>query len=89
AFAGHPEMVGPPTVRLSLKADGQRTQVVVHDNGGGLPPGFSVDQTTSLGLSIVRRLVVTQLGGTIAMRNNKGTLVEIDLPLELGEANEH
>lgn len=53
----------------------------VSDNGVGLPPGFSVDHTPSLGLSIVRSLVGTQLGGTISMRNEGGTLVELRVPI--------
>ncbi len=41
----------------------------MHDNGAGLPKGFDIDRTRSLGLSIVRDLVRTQLGGTITMDN--------------------
>ena len=51
------------------------------DNGGGLPAGFSVEQTTSLGLSIVRDLVGSQLGGTIAMYTDGGTVVDLLIPL--------
>ncbi len=38
----------------------------------GLPDGFDIDETQSLGLSIVRDLVRSQLDGTIAMRNRPG-----------------
>jgi two-component system, sensor histidine kinase PdtaS len=55
----------------------------VADDGSGLPPGFDIDDSTSLGLSIVRDLVRAQLGGTITMqdRPDGGTLVSIDVPL--------
>ena len=38
--------------------------VTVEDSGVGLPEGFRLDATTSLGLQIVRTLVVSELGGT-------------------------
>jgi two-component sensor histidine kinase len=40
----------------------------VIDNGRGVDPGFDLDRTTGLGLSIVRTLVTTELNGTIVMR---------------------
>jgi two-component sensor histidine kinase len=35
-----------------------------------------------LGLSIVRNLVGTQLGGTITMRSDAGTVVEVVIPVD-------
>ena len=57
--------------------------VQVADDGVGLPPGFAIEGTSSLGLSIVRSLVTTQLEGTIDLRRTepRGTLVELRLPL--------
>ncbi len=58
-------------------------EVAVRDDGKGLEPGFDIERTTSLGLSIVRDLVVSQLGGSITMgagTGGAGTLVEIRLP---------
>ena len=45
----------------------RRCGVEVRDDGLGLPEGFDIERTTSLGLSIVRDLVVSQLEGTISM----------------------
>jgi K+-sensing histidine kinase KdpD len=58
--------------------------VTVEDNGAGLPEGFSLDTTTSLGLQIVRTLVETELDGrlTIAPRPGSGTRVVVDLPVK-------
>jgi two-component system, sensor histidine kinase PdtaS len=67
-------------VQVSLRRDDDKLRVEVRDNGTGLPPGFSVEQTTSLGLSIVRDLVGTQLGGTITMYSDQGTVVELLIP---------
>jgi len=68
-------------IQVRLKRSDGKLLVEVSDNGAGLPAGFSVDQTTSLGLSIVRDLVRTQLGGTIAMRTDGGTIVELMVPI--------
>ncbi len=55
-------------------------EIEVRDNGCGLPTGFDIDQTRSLGLSIVRDLIRSQLGGTIKMETDGGTVVRLDLP---------
>ena len=79
--------VGPPAgiVDISLRNDGESLHCAVHDNGKGLPEGFRVEGTRSLGLSIVTRLVTSQLGGSIDMRSNGGTTVELTVPLEQPE----
>src|SRR4051812_799658 len=64
-------------VIVELSNDGRELGVRVTDNGVGLPPGFSIESTKSLGLSIVRDLVRTQLGGSIAMHADGGTTVEL------------
>jgi len=69
-------------VEVDLRNDGRELDVLVRDNGCGLPPGFSVGETTSLGLSIVRDLVTGQLGGRIEMRTERGTTVELRIPVD-------
>jgi two-component sensor histidine kinase len=58
--------------------------VMVEDSGVGLPEGFRLDAATSLGLQIVRTLVVSELGGRleISPRAEGGTTVLVALPLE-------
>jgi two-component sensor histidine kinase len=68
-------------VQLTLDNDGKHLTLQVRDDGCGLPEGFDIDLTTSLGLSIVRELVTSQLGGSIAMESNGGTVVTIELPV--------
>jgi two-component sensor histidine kinase len=67
-------------VHVSLRRDDGQLLVQVRDNGRGLPPGFSIEGTTSLGLSIVRDLVRTQLGGRIEMLTDGGTTVNVTVP---------
>jgi two-component sensor histidine kinase len=69
-------------VELVLANDDHHLTLQVRDDGRGLPEGFDIDHTTSLGLSIVRDLVTSQLGGSIAMESKGGTLVTIDLPAQ-------
>ena len=69
---------------VTASRDADRLAVSVADNGAGLPPGFDLDQATSLGLQIVRTLVVGELGGSleIGRRHGGGTIVSVELPIE-------
>jgi len=57
--------------------------VTVTDSGAGLPLGFDLENTTSLGLQIVRTLVEGELGGQISLRprDGGGTIAVVDLPV--------
>jgi two-component sensor histidine kinase len=69
------------------RLDGHLT-VTVADNGVGLPEDFDLDSAASLGLQIVRTLVVAELGGRleIAPRSGGGTRVLVEVPVELPQA---
>ncbi len=78
----------PGTVRVVLVADGSTLRLEVADDGSGLPNGFDFDASQSLGLSIVRDLVRSQLNGTISMHDRSevdssrsGTIVRIEIPV--------
>jgi two-component system, sensor histidine kinase PdtaS len=73
-------------VDLTLSGDETALEVEVRDDGLGFPEGFDIEHTTSLGLSIVRDLVVSQLEGTISMTGlpaseGGGTRVSISVPV--------
>lgn len=86
---GFPEALpgGPGHVEVSLVNDGRYLRAEVVDDGVGVPEGFSIDDTSSLGLSIVRTLVTSEMHGTISMHRGDGpggrpgTLVRIAIPL--------
>ena len=61
----------------------ERLTVTVADSGVGLPDGFDLDSATSLGLQIVRTLVVGELSGRlrVAPRPGGGTEAIVDLPV--------
>jgi two-component system, sensor histidine kinase PdtaS len=74
---------GPALLEVSATRESERLCVTVSDNGAGLPAGFDPEATTSLGLQIVRTLVVGELGGRlrIAPRPGGGTEAMVDLPV--------
>jgi two-component sensor histidine kinase len=67
---------------VAVRGPGRLT-VTVSDDGAGLPTDFDLDSTSSLGLQIVRTLVLTELNGRleIAPRKDGGTRVLVELPL--------
>jgi two-component sensor histidine kinase len=71
-------------VNVMLDRVGDRVILDVIDDGIGLPGGFSLDDATGLGLSIVKALVTGELGGTMEMRNEGGgTRVHLAVPVEM------
>ena len=82
-------LAGSLTVHATRRP--QRLIVTVTDNGAGLPEGFDLDSSTSLGLQIVRTLVVGELGGRLEItpRAAGGTTVLVDLPVEMPPGAAH
>jgi two-component system, sensor histidine kinase PdtaS len=82
---GDDEVVG--TVTVSVRRLAGRLRVTVDDDGRGLPPDFEADfeagVATSLGLSIVRTLVESELGGQLEIGPcpGGGTRVVLDVPV--------
>ncbi|TVS78319.1 sensor histidine kinase [Mycobacterium helveticum] len=72
---------GSVTIRAERSA--RWLDVVVHDDGRGLPEGFSLEKSDSLGLQIVRTLVSAELDGTLGMRDGaeRGTDVVLRVPI--------
>jgi two-component sensor histidine kinase len=75
---------GPPLLEVYASRESERLSVTVADNGAGLPEGFDPEATTSLGLQIVRTLVVGELGGRLRItpRAGGGTQAVVDLPVQ-------
>jgi two-component sensor histidine kinase len=73
-------------VRIELDHEPGELVVRVIDNGGGLPEGFEFENAGGLGLSIVRALVTSDLGGSIEAHGSDdqpGTTVEIRVPTKV------
>src|SRR3954469_12716339 len=74
---------GGGVITLAARRTRGRLQVIVDDDGDGLPDSFDLPGSTSLGLSIVRTLVESELDGKLDIRNRRtgGTRVTLDLPV--------
>ena len=73
-------------VVVELSSSPEEFVIRVIDNGVGVPPEFSVEKATGLGLSIVRALVTSDLRGTIDLfeppDGSPGTVVELRIPTD-------
>jgi two-component sensor histidine kinase len=80
AFDGTTE-TGCVTIRSERSA--RWLDVVVHDDGRGLPDGFSLEKADRLGLQIVRTLVSAELDGSLGMHASPtgGTDVVLRVPI--------
>jgi two-component sensor histidine kinase len=68
-------------VCLTLRESGDTLRLLVEDNGVGLPDGFIVDNSDSLGVQVVSMLV-DQMNGTVtyASKPGIGTKAEVVIP---------
>lgn len=73
-----PERGGSITIRFETHP--QATTIAVRDDGVGLPQGFDLLKTQTLGLQIAQRIVESDLAGTLEVASNGGTQVTIGLP---------
>src|ERR1700750_1753270 len=82
-FSGAQAAREPGLIEVVVVREPERLTVTVADTGVGLPEGFELDSTTSLGLQIVRTLVVGELGGRLRItpRLGGGTEAVVDLPI--------
>ncbi len=72
-------------ITLTVRRLVGRLHLTVDDDGAGLPEGFDLDTSTHLGLSIVRTLVESELGGQLelgAVPHARGTRVSVDVPID-------
>jgi two-component sensor histidine kinase len=79
----HGGLLGEIVVTIR-RSDG-RLRLTVDDDGRGLPEGFDLDESTNLGLTIVRTLVESELGGSLTLGpvpGAGGTRAAVDVPLE-------
>jgi two-component sensor histidine kinase len=59
---------------------GDALEIVIADDGSGLPAGFVLDRSDSLGLKIARMLA-QQLAGDFGLSSDQGTIARLRLPL--------
>lgn len=75
-------------VEISSQIRDGEVNVVVRDNGVGLPEDFNSERAGSLGMRIVRNLVRTDLKGRFAIENDGGAVASIVFPVNPRQALE-
>ncbi len=61
------------------KLNNSKAELIVKDDGIGMPEYFDWEDTQTLGLQLVRNLVEVQLGGSIELSGGNGTQYKIQL----------
>jgi two-component sensor histidine kinase len=74
------------TIELRVNRGARRLDVVVADDGAGLPDDFQLEHSPRLGLQIVRQLVLGEMHGTIRLQAGAeyGTEALLSIPLSSG-----
>ncbi|QLE55864.1 GAF domain-containing protein [Nostoc sp. TCL26-01] len=67
-------------INIELQKVGENIELIVKDNGIGLPDSIDWRNTNSLGLSLVYDLAVEQLEGTVTVKSQHGTVFKIKFP---------
>ncbi|MFZ2071390.1 MAG: response regulator [Halobacteriota archaeon] len=76
-------------IKISMRESANdKVSIRVEDDGVGMPEEIDVYKTDTMGLKLVRNLVLEQLRGNIQINRNKGTKIFIDFKL-LKEVAEH
>lgn len=72
---------------IDFRPKGNSMHLTFDDDGIGLPDGFDLEETQSLGLQLVRLLTVHDLHGRIELGNGhkKGARFLIEFPLSILE----
>jgi two-component sensor histidine kinase len=66
---------------IKIERHGKKVFVVITDDGVGLPDGFTLAESSNLGLQIVRTLTENELRGTLNLISEEGeTRAELEFP---------
>jgi two-component sensor histidine kinase len=79
-YAFPPSFQGAPKLMISLKARDNRCDLLVGDNGVGLPEGMEQRTPRSMGLRLVKLWATHQMGGTLEVESGDGTTYHITFP---------
>ena len=78
AFPGNQSGTITVTVR---EIENDHILLLISDNGAGLPVGFDMSASRTLGINLMQGLA-RQLNGTFTMKGQQGTVVAVSFPLE-------
>jgi two-component sensor histidine kinase len=66
-------------IRETVTGGREMYEMTFADNGTGMPEGFSIEHSGSLGMKVIQ-LLTRQLGGTLRYYNKDGAVFEICFP---------
>jgi two-component sensor histidine kinase len=84
AFPG--DRKGEIRIVMRENGKGQLHEIMISDNGVGIPPEIDFKQSVSLGLRLVSNMVEKQLGGRIELKRNGGTEFRIRIKAQSGKS---
>ncbi len=70
----------PGEIRIQLRQIGHELELIIQDNGIGLPDHLDLANIESLGLSLVYALSTEQLEGSLTVDRSQGTIFKIRFP---------
>lgn len=73
------------SVTVTMRRTPNELTLSVWDDGPGLPPGFSADSSSNLGLAIVRTIVEDDMRGALSFDTGAGMLVSVRVPVTIEE----
>ena len=68
-------------ISISLRREDDHYSLIIRDNGIGLPAGFDLNRTETLGMQLVISLA-GQVQGTVAVNGTGGTEFRVEFPAE-------
>ncbi|MGN8055190.1 tetratricopeptide repeat-containing sensor histidine kinase [Pedobacter sp. 22163] len=68
-------------ISIRVKKVDMFVEVIISDNGVGLPSNFNLSNVNTLGINLLKGLT-PQLGGTFNIKNNNGLTIFLKFPLE-------
>ena len=91
AFSARTEGLGERTGRIMVRLarNSSKLAIEVRDTGVGFGEGFDPNDITSLGLSIVKSLITSQLEGKIAFGSGPGAAIKIEVPVDESPGQYH
>jgi PAS domain S-box-containing protein len=69
-------------IDISFTHDQNEYKLVISDNGIGLPDGFDINKSKTLGLQLVAGLTTNQLKGQISIDKINGTSITVQFPYD-------
>ncbi len=69
-------------ISLTLESDKNTLNIIVSDNGIGIPKDIIVEESKSLGLHLIKLLTISQLKGKMDINTENGTKFNISIPLK-------